>query len=383
MSTLLYQKYRAKTFSEMVGNFKTVTELKFRAKEKNIPQTILLSGNSGTGKTTLQRIVSKALTCSNLSPEGEPCNQCSDCEDINSEHFVLSCYEYNGAEIGKQQVLEIEERANTVSLHSSCKIFIIDEFQGLFVNTDKALDTLLKIIEKPYKDTYFILGTMDIASIQAHAKGKAVLNRCSVYRMQDLGIQDMGKALALICRKERISLDEVKSNIVLDIAEHSNGSLRTAISLLERCIYSNIWTKEELQSELGIIGSKTISELIDKLLAGDLTLMNNSSFNRDLIPQIRSYLLILYKELNSIPSSYIPVNISPKSRLFSKDIVFKALTLFNELKTVYNLDYITFESKIINFMQEIQKTSLPDNSKKDIPETVLSPTVNGRRRAII
>jgi DNA polymerase-3 subunit gamma/tau len=195
MSKLLYQKYRATRFSEMVGNFKTVKELQFRAKERNLPQTILLSGNSGTGKTTLQRIISKALTCSNLSPEGEPCNECSYCKDINNEDFMLACYEYNGAEIGKQQVLEIQERAETVSLQSKCKIFFIDEFQGLFVNTDKALDTLLKIIEKPYKNTYFILGTMDLGAIQSHIKGKAIINRCSVYRMQDLELKEMGYAL--------------------------------------------------------------------------------------------------------------------------------------------------------------------------------------------
>lgn len=380
MSTLLYQKYRAKTFSEMVGNFKTVTELKFRAKEKNIPQTILFAGNSGTGKTTLQRIVSKALTCSNLSPEGEPCNQCIDCEDINSENFVLSCYEYNGAEIGKQQVLEIEERANTVSLHSSCKIFIIDEFQGLFVNTDKALDTLLKIIEKPYNNTYFILGTMDISAIQSHAKGKAILNRCSVYRMQDLNLQETGKALFFIAKKEKVTIDTDKSNILLDIAEYSNGSLRTAISLLERCIYSNIWTKEELQSELGIISSKTVSEFVDKILSGDITVMNVSNFNKELIPQIRSYLLVLYKELCGVPSSYVAIPLSTTSKSFSKTIVFKTLLLFNELKAIYYLDYITFESKVLSLIDELRNTSLPDNLQKEIPQIVPSSTTNGRKK---
>ena len=366
MATLLYQKYRPNTFKEVVGNFKAVKELSFRAKEKSLPQTILLSGSSGTGKTTLQRILSKALTCNNLSSEGEPCNECNYCKDINTESFTLACYEYNGAEIGKQQVLEIQDKAEAMSLSSSVKIFFIDEFQGLFVNTDKALDTLLKIIEKPYKDVYFILGTMDFGAIQSHSKGKAVLNRCAVYKMQDLSLKEIGGQLNHICKQEGIKVDSDKASILLDIAEYSSGSLRTAISLLERCIFSNIWTKEELQSELGVVSSDSVAKIVDKILSGDITVLETSNFNKELIPFVRSYLLTLYKTKLSISLPFGAVNIKPSSMGFDINIVYKGLTLFNDMKAIPYMDYITFESILINFIKEILP---PDNSKNIVTTT--------------
>ena len=365
MSSLLYQKYRPQMFKEVVGNFKAVKELSYRAKEKTIPQTILLSGSSGTGKTTLQRIISKALTCENLSPEGEPCNQCKYCNDINTESFTLACYEYNGAEMTKQQVMEIQDKAEAMSLSSACKIFFIDEFQGLFINTDKALDTLLKIIEKPYKHVYFILGTMDLGTIQNHSKGKAILNRCVLYKLQDLTIQEIGNQLNNICKKEGVKVDSQKANILLDIAEYSSGSLRTAISLLERCIFSNIWTKEEMISDLGIVSSDAVADMLLKIFKKDYTLFNSSSFNKEMIPSIRTYLLTLYKTKQNIPLSFNAVKIKEEFFQYDDKVIEKVLDVFNQMKAIYYIDYITFETMIIKLMVEIQSVSINTESASD------------------
>jgi len=370
MSNLLYQKYRPKTFKEVAGNFKTIKELSFRAKEKTIPQTILLSGSSGTGKTTLQRIISKSLTCENLSSEGEPCNNCRFCNDINTETFAIACYEYNGAEMNKQQVMEIQDKAEAMSLSATCKIFFIDEFQGLFVNTDKALDTLLKIIEKPYKNVYFILGTMDLGSIQNHAKGKAILNRCVSYKLQDLTLEDIGKNLNNICKKEGIKVDINKANILMDIAEYSSGSLRTAISLLERCIFSGIWTKEELISELGIIPNDIISDIIKKIFIKDYSLLSSSNFNKDLIPNIRTYLLTLYKTKNNIALPFNAVKVREDLLSFDIKIVEKSLEVFNQMKSISYIDYITFEYMIIKLIDEIPSTDIPKTTRRKLAEIV-------------
>lgn len=354
MSSLLYQKYRPQTFKEIVGNFKTVKELSFRAKEKTIPQTILLSGSSGTGKTTLQRVISKSLTCENLSEDGDPCNQCKYCKDINTESFTIACYEYNGAEMSKQQVMDIQDKAEALSLSGTCKIFFIDEFQGLFVNTDKALDTLLKIIEKPYKNVYFILGTMDLGAIQNHSKGKAVLNRCVLYKLQDLSIQEIGVHLNYICKKESIKVDSQKANILMDIAEYSSGSLRTAISLLERCIFSNIWTREEMISDLGIVSNEVVADLLLKIFRKDYSIFNSSSFNKELILSIRSYLLNVYKTKKGIILSFNAVKIRDDFLQFDDKTIERSLEVFNQMKSLYYIDYITFESMILKLMEEIQ-----------------------------
>jgi DNA polymerase III gamma/tau subunit len=165
-----------------------------------------------------------------------------------------------------------------------------------------------------------------------------------------------------ICKKEGVKVDSQKANILLDIAEYSSGSLRTAISLLERCIFSNIWTKEEMISDLGIVSSDAVADMLLKIFKKDYTLFNSSSFNKEMIPSIRTYLLTLYKTKQNIPLSFNAVKIKEEFFQYDDKVIEKVLDVFNQMKAIYYIDYITFETMIIKLMVEIQSVSINTES---------------------
>jgi DNA polymerase III gamma/tau subunit len=212
---------------------------------------------------------------------------------------------------------------------------------------------------------------MDLSAIQMHSKGKAVLNRCVLYKLQDLTEKEIGSHLNTICKQESIKVDSQKANILMDIAEYSKGSLRTAISLLERCIFSNLWTKEEMYSDLGIITTDTVGDILHKIIKADYSVFSLSNFNKDLIIPMRTYLLNAYKTKKNIPLAFNSGNI--KKEIQDADIKYieKTLDVFNQLKSMPYMDYISFESSILKLMNEISASWMPtqQNQKEDNPSS--------------
>lgn len=295
-NTLLYNKYRPNSLNEVVGHKSIIKDLMKRSKDGTIPRVILLSGNTGIGKTTIQRILAKNILCNDKDSGGNACNVCSICKSIIEEKISNYYFEYNSSNIGIDTAREITENADVKSFsNAKAKVFCLDEIQEM-TKAKAALNNLLKPIEKDYKNVYWILGSMgDIKDIP-----KAITNRCTTYKLKSLSTEDIATQLYSICQKENIPMtNPEQAEVLLTIAENSYGSLRQSISYLERVIYSELWTVKEVIKELEIISTTDLIRSINALFKGDSEAFN-IQYTPELKDKLRYMLGTIYKTLSSI-----------------------------------------------------------------------------------
>lgn len=353
----LYNKYRPKSLSDIVGHEKSVSELKKRSKEDNFSHTMMFSGNSGLGKTTLQRIVAKNILCQNKDEEGNSCNTCDICKCIDEEKISNFYTEINASNLNIDEVRELAESAKKKNLSTvKRKVFVIDELQEM-KKSQSALRTLLKPIESEIPNVYFILGTMQESDIPTSIK-----NRCVHYKLKDLSFEEIAQNLYSICTKEGIAIDtKEKADTLIAVAQNSDGSMRTAISYLERCIYSNIWDSKAIIEELGIVSNEGLITIINHLLTGNVKLFEND-ITKDILDRIRWILNVLYKskagvELNAYQKSFL-------KGIINVDAVFvsKIISRLNELTMLpyINQEMIDFALINILMMHEKGKSSEPE-----------------------
>lgn len=295
----LAQIYRPLIFDEVSGQSIIIKELKKRSREKSFPQVMLLSGYTGTGKTTLSRIIAKSILCMEPSRSGDPCNECKSCKAINEESFMMNYKEYNASNLNIESMRALEDTVSKKSMGlatSRKKVLYIDELQELS-KSKAAAKNLLKILEKPLTETYFILGTMDIDKID-----NAIQNRSVLYKLKLIESNDILDYLVGIATKEKYineNSGENEAKVLNAIANNSNGSLRTAISYLERVIFSDIRNENELISELGLITDVKLIEIINGVLSGNIQVLQNE-INNDILELMKLKLSLLYKAKSKI-----------------------------------------------------------------------------------
>jgi len=355
MALNLFQKYRPPSFQDVVGHEVQVKEFIKRAKDKNFPQCIYITGYTGTGKTVLSRIIAKCLLCRKLDSEGNPCNSCKECEAINNEQRILNYFEENGSNFNIDRAREVEElsQKKIMMSDSSIKVFYIDEIQEIASKSKEALKNLLKLLEKPSKNNYFILGSMDDSSIP-----EAVRNRCVTYKLKLLTPEQIAERLLYICNQEKIEIDtEEKANVILTISENSQGSLRTAISYLERVIYSDIWKETQVIEELELFSSAQINQIISETLCSQFK--SEKVFNKSLLDTIIYRLVMLYKYLVKVELTPYQLSIIKNIGLPSKNERENIKVIENTLSKLYELyrytyltqpliDYVIINIKVSN-----------------------------------
>lgn len=295
MSLNLFNKYRPLIFADVVGQDVTIKELRKRAEDNNFSQCMYFSGFTGVGKTLISRIIAKSILC-NHKISNNPCNTCKECTAINEETHLLNYFEINASNCGIDQMREIEEQASKkIGFASNTyKVFYIDELQEMVSKNKIALKNLLKLIEKPSKNNYFILGSMNDELIP-----KAIKNRCTTYNLHLISENDIFDRLLFICEQQKIEDIESKVDVLNCITINAEGSLRTAISLLERLLYSELWTEERVLKELNLISNENLITNINGLLTGDIKILNYNLYNTDIINKIRNKLILLYKAINN------------------------------------------------------------------------------------
>lgn len=222
---VLARKYRPKNFFDVVGQETIVTTLKNALRFEKVAHAYLFSGSRGTGKTTLARLFAKALNCSNLRENQEPCNACSSCLEITNGQS-LDVIEIDGASNrGIDDIREINEMVGYIPSHGKYKIYIIDEVHML---TKEAFNALLKTLEEPPAQAKFFFATTE-----PHKVLPTIISRCQRF---DLGrISPSG----IIKKLEQIAQDlsrEVDPEAFLKIADLSDGSLRDAESLFDQVL---------------------------------------------------------------------------------------------------------------------------------------------------
>ncbi len=249
----LYRKWRPMKFEDLVGQRHVSDTLRGAVVSGRIAHAYLFCGTRGTGKTSAAKIFSRAVNCQ--SPEnGEPCNKCETCKGILNG-TILDVYEMDAASNrGVESIREIREEVVYAPVGCKYKVYIIDEVHML---TTEAFNALLKTLEEPPEHTIFILATTDPNKLP-----QTVLSRCQRFDFRRIGTDDIVRRISRIAEAEGIDITPDAAELV---AELGDGSMRDAISTLDRCAAfgGEKLTTERVGEITGIIGSKRLFDIAD------------------------------------------------------------------------------------------------------------------------
>lgn len=271
---VLARKYRPQRFSEVVGQPHVVKTLINALKLGKLTHALLFSGIKGTGKTTIARIVAKALNCLNLQDGYEPCNECQNCQEINKGIFVDVLEIDAASNRGIDQVRELIENLKYAPAKGRAKVYIIDEAHML---TKEAANALLKSLEEPPPHVYFILATTEPNRLPP-----TILSRCQRYDFRRLDLKRVVNFLKYVCERENY---EIEPSALELIAREAQGSLRDALSLLDQAMAYGVKTKEDVQTSLGWHEESLVEEIVQILLERDLKkalMLSKSLYERGL-----------------------------------------------------------------------------------------------------
>lgn len=221
--TALYRKFRPLKFEDMVGQEHITKTLKNQIMAGRVGHAYLFNGGRGTGKTTTAKILARAVNC--LNPQnGEPCNECEICQEI-LDASLTDVVEMDAASNNSvEDIRAIRDEVNFLPTKAKYRVYIIDEVHMLSVG---AFNALLKTLEEPPEHVKFILATTEPQKLPA-----TILSRCQRFDYKKINDENVIKRLNIICTESNIKITE---NALKTIAILSEGAMRDAISILERC----------------------------------------------------------------------------------------------------------------------------------------------------
>jgi len=294
---VLARKSRPQVFEEVVGQKPVVKTLQNSLKRNRVAHAILFSGVRGVGKTTLARLMAKALNCEE-GPTPTPCNRCSSCIQIVSGSS-LDLHEIDGASNrGIQEVRELKEKIKFMPSSSRYKIVIIDEVHML---TTEAFNALLKTLEEPPEHVYFMFATTEIHKIPI-----TILSRCQRYELQRVQSEELSQHFTKLAAQEGIAVEKSALSLIVREAE---GSVRDGLSLLDQ-VFSygeSPITAEDVVEVLGLVNREVLSAIATALLENNKSQaienlaetfrfgMDITRFMSDLLEYFRSLLLVKIK----------------------------------------------------------------------------------------
>ena len=256
----LYRKWRPRTFTEVVGQKHISIPLQRAIEQDRLAHAYLFSGPRGTGKTSMAKILAKAVNC--LHPNGvNPCNECQSCREINAGSS-LDVYEIDAASNrGIEEIRALRESVRTLPAVSRKKVYIIDEVHML---TKEAFNALLKTLEEPPSHVLFILATTEPEKIPL-----TILSRCQRYEFHRISVEDIKNHLLYIAKESHLPLTEEAADL---IAVRADGGLRDALSLLDQCSSaseSKVLDAPAVYDLLGLTGKDMILDLSHHNFNGD------------------------------------------------------------------------------------------------------------------
>ncbi len=337
--TALYRRFRPTTFGEIVGQEHITTTLRHQVMADRVGHAYLFTGCRGCGKTSSAKVLARAVNCLNPK-DGEPCNECSICKAA-LDGSLTDIVEMDAASNNSvDDIRAIRDEVNFLPTVAKYRVYIIDEVHML---SPGAFNALLKTLEEPPKHVKFILATTEPQKLPA-----TILSRCQRFDFKKISEPDITKNLEKVCKECNIEYSEDALNL---IAELSEGAMRDALSILERCSQgedSNI-TEQKVKDLVGIPKLEYISGITKAILEYDvskcLEISNNiilegkdlTNFLWEIIKYIRDIMILKTTgNVSNIYSADDKKTMEELTKDVSKDrllqIIYTLSDLENELK---------------------------------------------------
>ena len=263
-SKVLALKYRPQVFKDLIGQDIIVETIEKSISQNKIPNAFLFTGIRGVGKTTIARILAKSLNCGNSEKNNCLKNKCKNCDEISESRHIDVLEMDAASKTGVDDVRDLIEFSRYGPTSSKFKIFIIDEVHML---SKQAFNALLKTLEEPPSYLKFIFATTEVNKIPI-----TVLSRCQRFDLSRIKPEELNEFLAKVTEMEKIDINQDVLNLISKISE---GSVRDALSLLDRISLTNHDSQkgnislESAREIFGYFDKEFTINLIEKIFDGD------------------------------------------------------------------------------------------------------------------
>ncbi len=267
--TALYRKFRPITFSEMVGQEHITKTLKNQIIAGRVGHAYLFNGGRGTGKTSAAKVLARAVNCLNPK-DGEPCNECEICKAALAGSLTDIVEMDAASNNSVEDIRQIRDEVNFLPTLAKYRVYIIDEVHMLSTG---AFNALLKTLEEPPEHVKFILATTEPQKLPA-----TILSRCQRFDFKKISNEDIEKRLQIVCDQSNIEITPGAMRIISSLSE---GAMRDALSILERCLQDGEIKidEEKVRDLVGIPKLTYVHNVVSSIIKYDITSAIEASNN--------------------------------------------------------------------------------------------------------
>ena len=357
----LYRKYRPSTLNDVIGQDVVIQILKNALLNNKVCHAYMFSGPRGIGKTSIAKLLAKAVNCTNLE-DGDACGKCENCVSIN-EGSCPDIIEIDAASNnGVDEIREIKNKVNLVPNQLKYKVYIIDEVHMLSIG---AFNALLKTLEEPPEHVIFILATTDL-----HKVPTTIISRCQCFEFHRISNVNIVSRLKYICEAENIRIED---NVLEMIANLSDGGLRDAVGMLDKLnAYSNSSiTIDDFEKVNGIVSKEQKIQFLNYIQASDIS--NTINFLDSIYDNGKDFVLFVQDLLYLCKDLIINYYINNDSQYDSNFLISLSILLNDLLKEIkFSSDIKTIvEIYFLNYMNK--NANIQNNEKIEAKSDISIP----------